>query len=126
MATNQDQGVNVVNHTAGGTYSSGDPVVLGSTAGGMVSIGIALTDIASGAVGPVAIRGTYNFAKVSTAVIVQGETVNWDTSESAVEDNAHSAATGDVEDFGMAMESAGNGVTTVAVQLLPGHGTLSA
>lgn len=126
MATNQDQGVDVVDYTAGADITSGSPVVLGATAGGMVTVGIALTDIANGATGAVAIRGTFNMAKVSAAVITQGETVNWDTSESGVEDNAHTAATGDVEDFGIAMESAGNGVTTVAVQLLPGHGTLSA
>jgi predicted RecA/RadA family phage recombinase len=126
MATNQDQGVNVVDYTAGGTISSGDPIVLGTTAGGAVSVGIALVDMVSGDVGAVAIRGTFNIAKVSTAVIVQGETVNWVAASSSVEDNADTKATGDVEDFGIAMESAGNGVTTVAVQLLPGNGILSA
>ena len=126
MATNQDQGVNVVDYTAGATLSSGDPIVLGTTAGGPVSVGIVLNDMVSGDVGAVAIRGTFNFTKVSTAVIVQGETVNWVAASSSVEDNADTAATGDVEDFGIAMESAGNGVTTVAVQLLPGNGILSA
>jgi predicted RecA/RadA family phage recombinase len=123
MATNQDQGVDVVDHTAAAAYSSGDPVVLG--AAGNVSVGIALTDIANGAVGAVAIRGTFNMTKVSGAVIAQGETVNWDASASAVDDNAATAATGDVEDFGIAMEAAGAGVTTIAVQLLPGNGAIT-
>lgn len=126
MATNQDQGTDVVDHTAGATYSSGDVVVLGTVAGQNCTVGIALKDIASGAVGPVAIRGTFNIAKVSAAVIVQGELVDWDSSESEVDDNVATSATGDVPGFGMAMESAGNGVTTIAVQLLPGNGVLNA
>ena len=126
MATNQDQCVNVVDHTAGAAYSSGDVVVLGTVAGQACTVGVALTDIASGAVGPVAIRGTFNLTKVSGAVIVQGELVDWDDSASAVDDNVATSATGDVPGFGMAMESAGSGVTTIAVQLLPGMGTLTA
>ena len=126
MATNQDQGVNVVDHTAGAAYASGDVVVMGGVAGQACSVGIALKAIASGAVGPVAIRGTFNIAKVSAAVIVQGQLVDWDSSAEEVDDNVATSATGDVPGFGMAMESAGNGVTTIAVQLLPGAGVLNA
>lgn len=126
MATNQDQGTDVVEYTAGATIASGAPIVLGTTAGGPVSVGIALVDFVSGTVGSVAIRGTFNMTKDTAAVIVQGETVNWDASTADVDDNAATAATGDVEDFGIAMESAGTGVTTLAVQLLPGNGILSA
>jgi len=123
MATNQDQGVNVVDYTAGATISSGDPVVLG--AAGNVSVGVALGDMVSGDVGPVAIRGTFNLTKATGAVITQGETVNWDASASNVDDNAATAASGDVSDFGVAMESAGSGVLVVAVQLLPGNGAIT-
>ena len=127
MATTQDQGVNVVDHTAAAAISSGDCIVLG--AAGNVSLGVALTDIANGAVGAVAIRGTFTLTKVSGAVIAQGETVNWDVSAAsgagAVDDNAATAATGDIEDFGVAMEAAGSGVTSIAVQLLPGNGSIA-
>ena len=127
MATNQDQGVNVVDHTAGSAYDSGDVVVLGTVTSQACTVGIALKDIASGAVGPVAIRGTFNIAKVSAAVIIQGELVDWIAASESVDDNvATSTATGDIPGFGMAMESAGNGVTTIAVQLLPGTGVLTA
>lgn len=126
MATNLDQGVDVVDHTAAAAYSSGDVVVLGTVAGQACTVGVALTDIASGAVGPVAIRGTFNLPKVSGAVIVQGELVDWDDSAGAVDDNVATSASNDVPGFGMAMESAGNGVTTIAVQLLPGRGVLTA
>jgi len=126
MATNQAQGTDVVDYTAGATISSGDPIVLGTTAGGPVSVGIAMGDMVSGDVGAVAIRGTFNFTKATGAVIVQGESVNWDASNSDIDDNAATAATGDVEDFGIAMESAGSGVLVCAVQLLPGNGLLKA
>lgn len=127
MATNQDQGVNVVDHTAGAAYDSGDIVVLGTVAGQTCTVGVALTDIASGAVGPVAIRGTFNLPKVSAAVIVQGELVDYIAASGSVDDNvATSTSTGDIPGFGVAMESAGNGVTTVAVQLTPGRGVLAA
>ena len=79
----------------------------------------------SGDVGAVAIRGTFNLTKATGAVITQGETVNWDASASNVDDNAATAATGDVSDFGVAMESAGSGVLVVAVQLLPGNGAIT-
>lgn len=119
MATNYVQDGVVIQHTAGSAYSAGDVVELGQ------SIGVALEDIASGAVGPVQISGVFNLAKVSTAVITQGEEVIWDTSASAFDDNAATPATGDISDCCVAMETAGNGVTTVAVKLNVGIGTVA-
>lgn len=112
----------------GTAISSGDVVTLGAT--GAVSLGVALTDIAATTgVGAVAIEGVFNLTKLTGAVIVQGETVDWDTSAGsgagAVDDNAMTPASGDVSDFGVAMESAGSGVLTIAVKLLPGNGAIT-
>lgn len=123
MATNYIGPGNVLDHTAGSALSSGDKVVLG--AAGNVSVGVVLKDIANGAVGPVAIEGRFSFPKVSGAVIAQGESVNWDASAGAVDDNAAVAATGDVSDFAVAAEAAGSGVTTIDVILKPGNGAIT-
>lgn len=108
-----------LNHTAGSAYSEGDTVELVDTNTG--TLGVALTDIASGAVGAVGITGVYDLPKVSGAVIAQGGAVFWDTSANAVDDDAATKATGDFT-CGTAMEAAGSGVTTIAVKL-NGHAT---
>ena len=64
--------------------------------------------------------GVYVVPKVSGAVIAQGETLTWDVSANsgagAFDDNAGSAATGDVScAAAFAYEASGNGVTTMAV-----------
>ena len=61
--------------------------------------------------------GVFEFAKVSTAVILAGQAVNWDSSVPGVEDNAHTTGAGDVGEFGRAMEDAGNGTTTILVDI---------
>ena len=83
------------------------------------SVGVALNAIANGAVGMVDITGCYIFPKVSGAVIKAGESVDWDSSEAKVEDNASTLATGDVGDFAVALEDAGNGTTTIKIMLDP-------
>lgn len=119
--------IETVNHVASGAKAVNQIIVLG--AAGNVSVGVARTAIADTATGAVGITGVYTFPKTSTAVIAQGETVNWDVSADStsgeVDDNAATAATGDVEDFGIAMAAAGNGTTTVQVKLLPGNGTIA-
>jgi len=86
-----------VQHTAGSAISADDVVVLGGVDGKKVSVGVAMEDIANGAVGAVAVSGVFEFAKVSAAVITAGA--------------------GDVGEFGKAMESKGNGDTTVLVEI---------
>ena len=116
MATNHVKGeINTVNYTAGSAISSGDVIVIGGTDAKKVRVGVALGDIASGSVGAVAITGCWTMAKVSAAVIKQGDSVNWDSSVPAVEDNAHTTAAGDVAEFGMADAAGANGDTTIAV-----------
>ena len=103
----------------GSAVSSGDMVVVGQ------QIGKALGDIADGAVGELAMTEVYNAPKVSGAVIAQGESVIWDASAGAFDDNAATPATGDVSGCCVAWEAAGDGVTTIAVKLNVGIGTVA-
>jgi len=105
----------------GSAITNGDRIELGTSIEQM--LGIALEDIAATTgVGAVAISGVFDLPKVSGAVIVAGDAVFWDTSANAVDDDAATKATGDFT-CGVAMESAGNGVTTIAVKL-NGHTTV--
>ncbi len=112
----------------GAAISSGDVVVMG--AAGNVTVGVALADIAATTgVGSVLIEGVVELVKLTAAVIVAGETVDWDSSAASgagsVDDNAMTPAAGDVSDFGIAVEDAGSGILTVKVKLLPGNGTIT-
>lgn len=120
MATNYVNTGEVVTYTnAGSAIASGDVVVIGQ------QIGIALVDIANGASGSVGIKGRYSVPKVSAAVIAQGESVIYDASASAFDDNAATPATGDVSGCCVAAEAAGNGVTTIDILLNVGVGTVA-
>lgn len=120
MAKTYVQPGKVISWTNGGSaVSSGDVVVIGQI------IGVALVDIANGDSGSVAIDGVYTVPKVSGAVIAQGEAMSWDASAVAFDDNAASPATGDVTGPpAVAMEAAGNGVTSMAVKLTGVPGTV--
>ena len=119
MSTNYVQEGNAINYTAGADISSGDVVVIGQ------QIGIAAVDIANGAIGSVSLGGVFTVAKVSAAVIAQGESVIWDSSASEFDDNAATPAAGDVSGCCVAMEAAGNGVTIINVKLNVGIGTVT-
>lgn len=82
-------------------------------------IGVALEDGAVGETISVAIEGVWTFPKVSAAVIAAGESVDWDTSAGAVDDNAATSATGDYPSFGLAMAAGANGETSILVRLIP-------
>lgn len=125
MAKNFIQCGDVINWTNGGTaVVSGQVVVIGSN--GDALIGIALVDIAGSATGSVQIDdGVFDAPKVSGAVIAQGEYVMWDASAGAFDDNQATPASGDVSDAVVAVESAGNGATTVKVKLLGKPGVLA-
>jgi predicted RecA/RadA family phage recombinase len=89
-------------------------------------LGIALTDIADGDTGSVAIEGVFTCPKVSAAVIAQGESLTWDASASAFDDNAATPATGDVTGApAVAFEAAGNGVTELKVKFTGTPGTVT-
>jgi predicted RecA/RadA family phage recombinase len=110
-----------VAYTAGGTIAVDDILVVGTNS--KACIGVAMEAMTSGDVGMVDIAGCYRMPKVSGAVIKAGETVDWDVSAGEVDDNQATSASGDVADFGVALEDAGNGVTTIKVMLTPGCGT---
>lgn len=122
MATNyvQEGGV-IIYSNSGAAISAGDVVVVGE------QLGVALVDIAATTgTGAVALKGVFNLAKVDAAVIAQGESVNWDASASAFDDNAATPASGDVAGCAVAMES--KGATTgenILVKLNVGIGTVT-
>ena len=121
MPTNYVQDGNVINYAnSGAAIASGEVVVVGE------QIGVALVDIAATTGnGSVQLDGVFELPKVSAAVIGQGESVIWDASEGAFEDNAATPATGDVSGCCVAVEAAGNGATTVKVKLNVGIGTVA-
>lgn len=122
MATNYQQPGEVLDWTnaTGSAVSSGDVVPIAGV------LGVALVDIADGSTGSVQITGVFVLPKVSAAVIAQGETLTWDVSASAFDDNAATPATGDITGAAaLAFEAAGNGATTLAVRLTGVPGTVN-
>lgn len=118
---NYEQRGEVITITAGAAYSSGDVVVVGQI------LGVACGDIANGAQGEVAIRGAFRCPKVSAAVIAQGESLVWDASAGAFDDNAAVPASGDVSGgCAVALEAAGNGDTEILVGFTGVPGTVTA
>ncbi len=92
--------------------------------GGVVTkgrmLGVAVTKGAIGATIAVHVEGVFRLPKLNTAVIAAGDPVTWDVSASRV--IVAAAAVPDVENFGYAVEAAGNGTTEVLVRLCPGAG----
>jgi predicted RecA/RadA family phage recombinase len=120
MATNYVQDGDVIQYTAGADIVSGAVVKVGAV------LGVALTDIANGATGSVAVRGVFSVPKVSAAVIAQGESLTWDVSAGAFDDNAASPATGDVTGAAaFAAEAGVNTQTTLKVMFTGVPGTVA-
>lgn len=95
----------------GANKVSGQVVVVGK------QIGICTVDIANGASGEVAFAGRFNVPKLSGAVILHGEMVMWDASGANFDDSLATPASGDVTNAAIACTDAGNGVTTLDIQL---------
>lgn len=107
----------ILDHTnSGSAISAGDVVVIGDC------VGIALVDIASGASGAVAIEGVHAVTKVAGTAWAQGDKIDYDASASGF-DIGVTAASGDVEDCGVAALAAASGDTTAYLKLTPGTGT---
>lgn len=120
MANNYVTDGDVIDYTAGSNITSGSVVKIGQI------LGVALVDIANGATGSVAIEGVYTVPKVSGAVIAKGESLTWDVSAGAFDDNAATPATGDVTGAAaVAHEAAGNGVTSLKVKFTGIPGTVA-
>ena len=104
--------------TAGANITSGQVVAVGNI------LGVATADIASGAKGDICIDGVFSVPKVSAAVIGAGESLTWDASAAAFDDNAATPATGDITGAAaVAFEAAGNGVTSLNVRFTGVPGT---
>lgn len=96
----------------GGDLSTGDPVVVGNL------FAVAAVDIPSGESGVLFTEGVYELPAVSGAEIAQGETLVWDVSAGAFDDNAATPAVGDLTGpFAIAWESKTAGVTKLRVKL---------
>lgn len=120
MAENQVQTGNIIQYTAGADITSGSVVKMGQI------LGVALTDIANGATGSVAVSGVFTVPKVTAAVIAQGEALTWDVSAGKFDDNAATPATGDVTGAAaVAWEAAGSSATTLAVRFTGVPGTVT-
>lgn len=109
--------IRTATYTAGADIAVDQIVVLGVIDGKKCKVGVARQAIANGETGIVAVSGVFEFPKVSGAVIKAGESVTWDASAAAVEDNAHVTGAGDVAQFGTAMIDAGSGVTVLDVDI---------
>lgn len=125
MATNQVKPGEVLTWTngTGSAVSSGDVVTVGAT--NDATLAVALVDIANGATGSVQRCGVFNVAKVSAAVWKQGESLIWDSSASAFDDNAATPATGDVSGSVIAAADGAATETTADVVFLGIPGTLT-
>jgi len=120
MATTYVQPGKTMSITAGANLTSGQVVRVGNT------LCVASAAIASGAVGVVHRVGVFTVPKVSAAVIAQGESLVWDASAAAFDDNLATPASGDVSGApAVAFEAAGNGVTSLKVYFTGAPGTVT-
>jgi predicted RecA/RadA family phage recombinase len=111
----------VLTFTAGATITSGQVVAVGNL------LGVSATDVANGAEGELQLVGVHRVPKVSGAVIAKGETLTWDASAGAFDDNAATPASGDITGAAaVAWEAAGNGVTSLLVKFTGVPGTRTA
>lgn len=107
----------------GSDVSADDIVVIGATDDAI--LGIALTDIADGESGSVGYNCAVTADKVSAAEFKQGESLTWDSSASAFDDNQATAASGDVSGSAARAEADGaNNETSCSVWLTGVPGTL--
>lgn len=123
MAKNYIQPGEVIDWTngTGGAKTAGSVIAIGQM------LGVALVDIANGATGSVQIKGVFEVPKVSGAVIAAGESLVWDASAGAFDDNLATPASGDISGApAVAVEAAGNGVTAINVLFTGVPGTKTA
>jgi predicted RecA/RadA family phage recombinase len=117
IATFKRGEVRTVKYLAGATIVVDQIIVGGIIDGKKCRVLVAREAGVSGETIICAATGVFEFPKVSAAVIKAGESVNWDTSENGVDDNAHTTAAGDVAQFGMACQDAGSGVLFLDVDI---------
>lgn len=125
MASNYIQPGDVLTYTngTGSAIAAGAVVKLGATED--CTLAVALADIANGASGNVQRCGVFTVAKVSAAVFKQGESLIWDASASAFDDNQATPASGDVSGSVIAAADGANLETTCQALFLGQPGALA-
>lgn len=106
MTTKYVMSGEVIDYVAGSAITSGQVLLIG------VRIGVALAPIASGATGAVRVKGIFTIAKLSTDVVAQGAALYWDNTNSRLTTTASGNTLA-----GYASAAAGNGVTTVEINI---------
>ena len=76
------------------------------------TVGVALAAIAASTPGPVAVKGVYTLPKLSTDVVAQGALLYWDNTNTRLTTTAAGNTLA-----GRAAAAAGNGVSTVDIDL---------
>lgn len=115
----QEGQVRTITNSSGAAYVSGQVVRVGK------QLAVCAVDIANGATGEAAFEGVFTVPKVSAAVIAEGENIIWDASAAAFDDNLATPAAGDVSNAVIAIEAAGNAVTTIKAQFANLIGTVT-
>ncbi|WP_445358096.1 capsid cement protein [Microbulbifer sp. ANSA005] len=106
------------------TNNSSAKITSGQVVVGVV-LGVAMDDIAVAESGVIGIDGVFSAPKVSAAEINQGETLTWVVASKSFDNNAATAATGDITDaMAFAAEDAGSSVTSLAVKFTGVPGTV--
>lgn len=98
-----------IQFTAAAATASGSPVLIGDV------LGVAVTDVANGAVGVANLEGVYTLAKVPADVIAQGVILYWNAAASQV-----TTTVGTNKRAGRAFTAAAAATTTVNVRLSQG------
>jgi predicted RecA/RadA family phage recombinase len=120
MSTNYIQPGKVIPYTAAAAKAAGSVVVIGQI------LGVLQAALGIGETGNAQIEGVFEVPKVSAAVIAAGESLVWDVSAGAFDDNLATPAAGDVSGpAAIAFEAAGNGVTTMLVKFTSVPGTVT-
>jgi len=99
-----------IDYTPGAAVAAGDVVVIGEL------VGVAKTPIAANALGALAVRGVFDFAKATGAgtAISAGANVHWDDANNV----ATTTATGN-KLIGKCIKAAADADATVRVRMLP-------
>ncbi|MCG8357609.1 MAG: DUF2190 family protein [Kiloniellales bacterium] len=106
-------------NASGSTIAGGSLVVVGN------HFGVAAADIPDGGVGALLMEGVFELPKVAAADIGQGQSVIWDVSNGAFDDNLATPAAGDVSGAATAWAAAGVNATVVAVKINTGVGSVT-
>ena len=110
-------------NTTGTAVASGDVIVLGAASD--ATLGVAMVDIPNGEIGEVCINGVFEVPKVAAAVFALGESLVWDASAGAFDDNAAIPAAGDVSGSVIAARAGANGAATCWAKFLGIPGELA-